>query len=226
VTAVAGTPCATGRFADGTPLASPGGLSLVCRGVDLAGLLPGDRVLDLGCGRGATAAGLRAARGLDVVGVDVASQPADGCVCADAAALPFDRGSVHGALLECALSVMADPGRVLGECARVLAPGGRLVLLDLYARAPRAETAPNGGVFLRGRDEVLGLVAAAGLAVIACEDHTDALRTLTARLLLERGSLDDLFGPRGCGLTEVRELRPGYLLVVAAARGSSGARVA
>lgn len=208
-------PCASGRFADGARLASPGGLELVCHAVDLAGLVPGDRLLDVGCGGGETTRGLRARRELDAVGVDREAAP--GCIQADAARLPFEDASVDGVLLECALSVMAEPERVLAECARVLGPGGKLVLLDLYARTPGA--APYVGPRLRGRDELAALLGGRGFSVLACEDHSEALKQLVLTLVMERGSADDLCGTGG--LSAFLPLRPGYLLVVAVATGST-----
>ena len=46
-------------------------------------------------------------------------------------ALPIADGSVDVALLSQALHHAADPGRALAEAARILGPGGRVLLLDL-----------------------------------------------------------------------------------------------
>lgn len=46
-------------------------------------------------------------------------------------ALPLDDGSLDAAVLSLALHLAPEPGRVLAEAARVLRPGGRLLLVDL-----------------------------------------------------------------------------------------------
>jgi demethylmenaquinone methyltransferase/2-methoxy-6-polyprenyl-1,4-benzoquinol methylase len=55
-------------------------------------------------------------------------------VLADAAALPLADASCDGALCLDALHHFRDPRRALREVARVLRPGGRLVIEDLDAR--------------------------------------------------------------------------------------------
>ena len=102
----------------------------------------GARALDLGCGTGRLTSWLAGA-GLGVVGVD-GSEPmlqqarARGVAAplarADAAALPFADGALGLVLSVGVLAVFApDEERfaaVLGEAARVLAPGGSLVAIE------------------------------------------------------------------------------------------------
>ena len=97
--------------------------------------LPGDRVLDLGCGPGSDAA-VFADRGLDVVGVDVthsflaaAREDVDGHFCrGDARRLSVADGAVDGVWACASLHHVprADLPAALAECRRVLAPGGAL----------------------------------------------------------------------------------------------------
>lgn len=107
----------------------------------LLALQPGERLLDIGAGAGRYAAA--AVRyGVDVVGVDaseamvdVARQRTAGLpvqfMHADAARLPFPTASFDVALAVTMLCFVADPFAVLCEAARVLRPGGRLVLGEL-----------------------------------------------------------------------------------------------
>jgi ubiquinone/menaquinone biosynthesis C-methylase UbiE len=118
--------------------------------------VPGQTVLDVGCGPGGDVALLAeavdAAVGVPVreaetgpgrvIGVDreprmvgeaLALHAAGACVgfvCADAHALPFGSASVDRVWMHRVLQHAADPGRVLAEAARVLRPGGRVVMAE------------------------------------------------------------------------------------------------
>lgn len=99
-------------------------------------LLPAGRLLEVGVGTGVVAAALRAAN-RDVVGVDLSrpmlaraqrrlgSRVAQG----DAQALPVADGAVAAAYAVWVLHLVADVGAVLAECARVLRPGGRVLVV-------------------------------------------------------------------------------------------------
>ena len=108
--------------------------------------LPGERVLDLGCGSGAFCrmlGPLVAPRGR-VIGIDRAQQaialarrlsPAaqQGVVVyewADGHHLPFADGSFDAAVCMSVLSFCEDASRVLAELRRVLCPGGRLLVAN------------------------------------------------------------------------------------------------
>jgi arsenite methyltransferase len=120
----------------------PGGLDLTRRALALAGLKPGSRVLDLGCGPGATAKYLCAC-GHRVLALDLsrdflarAAAPGVARLLANAQILPLADASLDAIFCECVLSLAADPAAALREAARVLAPGGALAVSDLYLRGP------------------------------------------------------------------------------------------
>lgn len=108
--------------------------------VQLAGLRPGDRVLDLGCGRGAVLFAALSAVGPDgyVAGVDLspamvrqtAAQAARAGVrnvsvrVDDAEDLGFPDHSFEAVLSSLALMLTPDPAAALAEAHRVLTPGG------------------------------------------------------------------------------------------------------
>lgn len=119
--------------------ATRGGLE---RGVRFAAALAPDcgagPVLEIGVGTGAIALPLRDELGRTVLGVDLspamlttAHQRLGASVgVADVSRLPFAEGVV-GTVVACwVLHLVGDPAAVLAECRRVLAPGGRLLVIS------------------------------------------------------------------------------------------------
>jgi len=89
---------------------------------------------------------------------------------ADAHALPFADASFDSVLVFHTLTYAENPGRVLKECARVLRPGGRLVVLCLDEHRQSDVTARYGerhpGFSPRA---VRGLLTRAGLSVVSAQ---------------------------------------------------------
>lgn len=104
-------------------------------------LRPGEWLLDVGCGTGTLLAVVqRAAPAVSVVGTDLAPEMLGAArtklrgqvplVAADAAGLPFQTGSFDVVVSSSSFHYWPDPGAGLAELARVLRPGGRLVVTD------------------------------------------------------------------------------------------------
>ena len=123
--------------------------------LDLAGLSPGMRVLDAGCGNGLYLRGLRD-RGIAAVGCDLsmgmlraAAHPA--LLNADVTAVPLRGGALDVALAVHMLYHVPDREAAIRELRRVVAPGGTCIavtngsrhtrsLRDLVERAVREQT--------------------------------------------------------------------------------------
>ena len=114
--------------------------------LETAGVTPGSRLLDLGCGRGGPSLALATGADLDVVGVDlvpynlaVARSHAAGrerspaYVTGDATRLPFVDGTFPAIAAIDAVVYMPDKRAVFEEVARVLEPGGVCIVSDLLA---------------------------------------------------------------------------------------------
>jgi SAM-dependent methyltransferase len=124
---------------DGTFL-HPGGRALTDVLLAELNLAPGQMVLEIGCGTGVTAAIVAGATGATVVAVErsplmmrrAREKARDGVhlVQADAnCPLPFRNASFDALYVESVMALL-DLDVVLPECARVLRPGGRLVLTE------------------------------------------------------------------------------------------------
>lgn len=212
------------KFRDVAGLAlRPGGTALTEAALAHCFLAPGALVADVGCGRGASLA-LLTRRGLAPIGVDPSPHllaearrhdHKAALVQATAEAVPFRASTFAAVLCECVLSITRDPRAALGEMRRVLAPGGFLVLTDLYlrdppgafaARAPRTAGCAAGAV---ARDVVEERLRAAGFFVRVFEDHSRLLAELAGRLLFAGFDSSELgLGCTSCG-------RPGYFLCIA-----------
>ncbi|HEY3143957.1 MAG TPA: methyltransferase domain-containing protein [Acidimicrobiales bacterium] len=117
--------------------AQPVAVELRTRSYELLGDVIGRTVVDAGCGGGRAVAEL-AARGVRAVGVDLDPEmiavarerwPAGEFHVGDACELPLETGSVSGYRADKVLHALDDPARAVAEARRVLAPGGRAVLL-------------------------------------------------------------------------------------------------
>lgn len=136
----------------------------------------GERALDVGAGTGTMVASLRAA-GADAFGADpspgmiaVASGKSPGrFVVAAAEALPFGGGRFDLVISSLSIHHWSSVRAGLGEMARVLAPGGRLVVADL--ERPRLLRRLATAVAHRGthahhppREQIAAALREAGLA--------------------------------------------------------------
>ncbi len=91
----------------------------------------------------------------------------------DMHALPADDASFDLAVLMHALTYAAKPAQAVAEAARVLRPGGRLLLTSLARHEHHAAVAPYGHLHLGfGEKELLRFSARAGLRVLDCRSVT------------------------------------------------------
>jgi arsenite methyltransferase len=218
------------------PAIRPGGLALTERALSFCHIPAGARALDVGCGAGATVEFLcqqhhHAAFGVDTSfllleeGID--RKPNLGLLQGAAEELPFPGRCFSALFCECVLSLLHDPVSALKEFARVLNPGGFLILSDVYARMPDEASSLQhlpvhccikGAV---GRRQIVAMVEESGLTPVIWEDHSALLKQLAAKLIFTCGSLN-AFWTATCSEENpeviqetIKRARPGYYLLIA-----------
>lgn len=165
----------------------PGGIRLTLHALELLSLGEGSRILDVGCGSGATVSLLRSS-GFDAYGVDIAlpeGAPPE-LLCADAATLPFDNGSFDAVFFECSLSKISNPKASLFEARRVIRLGGKLAVSDLFTNADDKKLDGLLGR-LESRSVIERRIEAAGFGLLAFEEHRDALAEFWGQLIFDNG---------------------------------------
>lgn len=225
----------------------PGGLTLTERALSLGHFPAGAKVLDVGCGVGATVEHLINHHQLTAVGVDPsplllesgrARRPDLPLIEAAGENLPFIDGAMDGVFAECTLSVMENADQALAEFFRVLKSGGQLVVSDLYARNPEGvgdlRQLPMNSCLTgaMAKQELLDKLEAHGFEVVLWEDHSRLLAELTAQLIFSSGSLEIFWGQATCGTVDCLDVRqaasrsrPGYFLLLARKKVNSGEAV-
>lgn len=192
------------RFpADG--LMRPGGLELTERALGRLSI-PAGKILDVGCGLGLTVEYLRG-KGMDAAGIEPSTAliaagrlraPDLPLFQAQGEALPFDDASVSGILAECSLSLM-QINQALAEFYRVLSPGGKLMVSDVYARDAEGlaclRRLPVAGCLagLMTREEWEDKLAKHGFRVFAWEDCAKEWKRFVAGLILRSGALEEFW---------------------------------
>ena len=173
----------------------------------LAGLLGDDwTVADLGCGTGAMAA-ILAPHVQQVIGVDASEEMLDAARERIGAAsniqlrkgtleaLPIASDSVDAATLMLVLHHLPSPAQALGDAARILKPGGRVLIVDMAPHEKEEYRQQMGHIWLGfSEDQIKKMLITAGFTrvkVLALPPATTAkgpaLFAATARKTINMG---------------------------------------
>jgi ubiquinone/menaquinone biosynthesis C-methylase UbiE len=131
----------------------PGGIELTEKIAREIGLQHGLEVLDVASGAGSTAFYLATNFSWEVVGVDLSLKMVRyantwtgmldlqevNFIAADSESLPFKNNTFDAAISECSLCLFPDKLKVLTEMRRVIKPGAKIVISDVFLKG----TLPN-----------------------------------------------------------------------------------
>jgi hypothetical protein len=196
----------------------PGGLDLTRRLARALDLRPGQRVLDVASGPGATGLLLAAEFAVTVDGIDLAETnvakargAADQAGLADrvsfhlgdAERLPFPDATLDAIVCECALCTFPDKPAVAAEFARTLTPGGRAGITDVTLTpdglGPELEGLAGWVACLadaRPAHDYTRILADAGLDTTLVETHDAALARMIEQIDARLTALRLLADPR------------------------------
>lgn len=202
----------------------PGGLRLTQWLVDYCNFQHGAIVVDIGCGTGTTVEYLRDVRGVYAVGVDLSAalleqgkeRTADlQLIQAPGNNLPFADHSIDGVMAECSLSVMPNVSRVLSEVNRILIPGGKLAITDLYTRDTSCKFSICNSSGIMTYSEISQVLIGHGFKIMTFEDQSRFLAEFVAGFIMEHGGTEELWQCAGIEKSDKKARRLGYYLLIA-----------
>jgi len=192
----------------------PGGFIITDRAIGFCSFPSDAKILDLGCGFGATVDHLVKNHGLESVGLDPKEEPSNpNIIKASAEQIPFQNATFDGVLMECSFSVVENQETALKECHRVLKTDGRLIISDMYARGE--------GALLEGclgrvdiKEEIFSRLENNGYAIDLFEDFSDHLKAMWGQLIFDKGA-KSFYCELGVTPEVMKRIKCGYFLIVA-----------
>lgn len=171
----------------------PGGLKLTKEVLNVVGMQPGFKVLDVACGVGTTLLTLIEEFKCHVCGLDISAKLLNRArtrlsskgydansllICADSEFIPVREGCFDVVVCECSLSLFPNKLKALKEMAYVVRKGGSVVLTDVTIKdySVRCVKDANWCMCVAGAETLEGyieLVENAGLNVLYSKDVSE-----------------------------------------------------
>ncbi len=213
----------------------PGGLKLTNRVLQTAGLCETSKVLDIACGTGITALFIAEQYHSGVVGIDLSHKMVASAsisikarelcrkvslISGAAEDLPFPDGAFDAVICECSFT-LADGKRTAAEMGRVLTPGGKALITNVFLRDPiGAKETPTFLAHCLASAKPLGeqmdYLVQAGFLNVYTEDHSQVMKELAFRIMMKHGGSRRLFAktPQTSPTLPAKPPKYGYAMIV------------
>lgn len=194
----------------------PGGFVITDRAINFCSFPAKAKLIDLGCGSGASVNYVREKYGFETFGLDknyTSTQLQKSIFESPAEAIPFGNETMDGVLMECSFSLMDNQKTVLSECYRVLKTGGYLLISDMYARGE--------AVLLKGclgrldtQETLVKFIENNGFKIELFEDYSPHLNAMWGQLIFDKGA-KSFYCDLGITPEAMKRIKCGYFLIVA-----------
>lgn len=211
------------------------------------------KILDIGCGTGVTLEYLEKEFGIEGTGVDISKINIKkgkkrnahlNILTGDGSQLEFASQTFDVVLMECSLSVIGHKEDSIHEAFRVLKPGGKLIITDLYIKEPGSNEAHQfesnliekmqrehgkliqqlpcciNGAFIK--EKLFSKIKDSGFKISTWEDETEELKDLILKIIIEYGSMENYYSHIYSDTDDsvkisrnLKKMKLGYLLIVA-----------
>lgn len=212
----------------------PGGFLLTDRAIKICNFKSYDKILDIGCGMGATVKKLKDEYNFDSFGIDPSVKLIElgkekfgnsKIEIGKGEELPYKDLYFNGVFAECTMSLMTDYEKTIRESKRVLLDKGYFIISDVYARKPEyleAVQKYNINSCMRGLfnlDVLKEKIINSGFEIIYLEDCTELLKKLMVKIIFKYGSMSIFWKAATCSSCgdfqeKLTLCKPGYFLMI------------
>jgi arsenite methyltransferase len=211
----------------------PGGFLLTKRAISLCNLEKDQKILDIGCGMGATVNFLKTQLGVKAFGIDPSEKLIQlgknkyglSLTKGKGESLPYEDKFFDAVFTECTLSLMDDYEKTIKEVYRVLKTEGYFIISDVFARRTayidelkKIEVKSclrnlfDLSILLTKIDDI-------GFEILVLEDWTSLLKKLMVEIIFKYGSMAEFWKIITCGncgdfKEKLALCKPGYFFMI------------
>jgi ubiquinone/menaquinone biosynthesis C-methylase UbiE len=203
----------------------PGGIRLTAKIAEIAGIKKQYTILDVGCGKGSTAAFLAREYDVRIIGIDLSSIMVSSCrsktdkeemdqrisfLVGDGENLPFRDSSFDAVIIESAFSLFPDKALAVRDICRVLKSNGRLIISDFILKGTvdrELQKQINFPCCLSGAlrfEEFIQLFELAGFKSHYIEDRSDELKKVGFQFYMYINSTENISELRPAGPCRIK----------------------
>ncbi len=192
----------------------PGGFLITDKAIEFCSLNKDSKIIDIGCGHGATVDHLISNYGFSAVGIDISEKRSGSSFFVNSAEnIPFAESCFDAVIMECSFSLTENQDKVLAECLRVLKPKGYLIISDMYALGTPARLQSSLGL-IDSKENIFSILFKNGFTINLFEDFSDQLRAMWGQMIFDKGATA-FYCEIGASPEKMKLIKCGYFLLIA-----------